>query len=105
LRLVNVGFLQLLAVALPPYDTLEEVIGIWDQEVSQCRLTQGFRSDVPEVPVPVSQFLPSQPYSAYDISNCTVGLWPVEVLMTTDEASVIALQQMVALIGMLLLAL
>jgi hypothetical protein len=59
----------------------------------------------PEVPVPVSQFLPSQPYSAYDISNCTVGLWPVEVLMTTDEASVIALQQMVALIGMLLLAL
>lgn len=57
---MNVGFLQLLAVAGPPYDTLEEVIGI--RGSANVGSLKDFGVAYREVPV--RQFLPSQPSSA-----------------------------------------
>lgn len=57
---MNAGFLQLLAVAGPPYDTLEEVIGI--RGSTNVGSLKDFGVAYREVPV--RQFLLSQPSSA-----------------------------------------
>lgn len=81
---MNVDFMQLLAVAGPPYDTLEEVIGI--RGSPNVGSLKDFGVTYREVPV--REFLPSQPHSAYGILLCV--LWGCGLWMITDEASVIA---------------